>query len=341
MSKPTLKKIAERLNLSVGTVSKAIKDYPDISDKTKEKVKAVVEELSYKPNKFAQNLRNQESKIIGLIIPQIVHHFFSNIVLGVTEAAEKKGYLVIVLESTESYETEMKHLDLLIERHVDGLLLSLADNTIKYNHITEIIDQGVPIVLYDKISKSFDCHKVVIDDKKAAYNATKYLIDSGCKKIAHVRGPLKPQTTVDRFLGYKDALKDHHISFDKSIVFESEKISFDDGKEIAHRIKKNKNIDGVFAFTDLLASGILIGLVQEGVKIPEEISVMGFSNWRLTKMTSPSLSTVNQCGYEMGQKAFELLYEEIIAKKTNTKLKHKTIEIPTELVIRNSTKKPA
>ncbi len=337
MSKPTLKKIAKSLNLSVGTVSKAIKDYPDISEKTKERVKALVEKLNYKPNPFAQNLRNQESKIVGLIIPQIVHHLFANIVLGVTEAAEKKGYLVIVLESTESYENEMKHLDLLLRRNVDGLLLSLADNTIKYNHVVDIIKQGVPIVLYDKISKSIDCHKVVIDDKKAAYNATKYLIDSGCKKIAHLRGPLKPQTTIDRYEGYKNALKEYHIPFDKSIVFESKDLTFEDGKKIASEINKNKKIDGVFAFTDLLASGVLNGLQEVNVQIPQDISVMGFSNWLIAKITSPTLSTVDQPGYEMGKQAFNLLYEDIVANKNNTKLKHRTIELPTELIIRNST----
>ncbi len=311
---------------------------PDISEATKKRVKELVKKLNYNPNTFAQNLRYQESKIIGLIIPQLVHHFFSSIILGVTEAAERMGYLVIVLESAESYEVEKKHLDLLLKRNVDGLLLSLADNTVKYNHIVDVINQEIPLVLYDKISRSIDCHKVVIDDKKAAYDATKYLIESGCKKIAHVRGPLKPQTTIDRFLGYKNALNDYKIPFDNSIVYESEEYSFEDGKEIAKRIKNNGDVDGIFVFTDLLASGVLIGLVQEGVKVPEDISIIGFSNWRLTKMTSPTLSTVNQCGYEMGKEAFELLLEEIMARKKNKKIKHKIIEIPTELVIRESTR---
>ncbi len=335
----TLKEIAENLKLSVGTVSKALKDYPDISQATKDRVQSLVKELNYKPNSFAQNLRNQESKIIGLVIPQIVHHFFANIVLGVTEAAERKGYLVIVLESAESYETEKKHLDLLIKRNVDGLLLSLADNTIKYSHIVDIINQDHPIVLYDKISKSIDCHKVVIDDRKAAFNATEYLIkNTGCKKIAHIRGPLKPQTTIDRFQGYKDALKEYHIPFDKTIVFESKDLSFEDAKETAGDIVKIKKIDGVFASTDLLAAGVLKGLLEADVKIPEEISVIGFSNWLITKMTSPTLSTVDQPGYKMGMQAFDLLYDEIISRKKKIRIRHRTIELPTELIIRNSTR---
>jgi LacI family transcriptional regulator len=297
-----------------------------------------VKELNYKPNSFAQNLRNRESKIIGLIIPQIVHHFFANIILGVTEAAEKKGYLVIVLESAESYEVEKKHIDLLIKRNVDGLLLSLADNTIKYNHINDIIKMGVPIVLYDKISKSIDCNKIVIDDKKAAFNATKYLIDSGCKKIAHIRGTLKPQTTIDRFLGYKDALKAHQIPFDDSIVFESQELSFEDGKKFAKEIVANKEIDGVFAFTDLLAAGVLRGLQECGVNIPGDISVMGFSNWLITRITTPTLSTIDQPGYDMGLQAFNLIYEEIMSRKNQIRIRHRTIELPADLIIRNSTR---
>ena len=339
MSKTTIKHLAENLNLSIGTVSKALKDYPDISETTKKRVRNLVKELNYKPNSFAQNLRNQESKIIGLIIPQVVHHFFANIILGVTESAEKKGYLVIVLESAESYETEKKHLDLLLKRNVDGLLISLADNTIKYNHIIDIINQDHPIVLYDKISKSIDCHKVVIDDKKAAYNATKFLIKNvGCKKVAHIRGPLKPQTNIDRFQGYKNALKEYHIPFDKSLVFESHDLTFEDGKKIAADIIKNKEIDGVFAFTDVLAAGVLKGLKEANVRVPEDISVIGFSNWLLTKMTSPTLTTIDQPGYKMGMQAFHLLYEEIMSRKNNIRIRHRTIELPTELIIRNSTK---
>ena len=338
MIRTTLKDIAKRLNLSVGTVSKALKNYPDISQSTKDRVHALVKELNYKPNSFAQNLRNRESKIIGLIIPQIVHHFFANIILGVTEAAEKKGYLVIVLESAESYEVEKKHIDLLIKRNVDGLLLSLADNTIKYNHINDIINMGVPIVLYDKISKSIDCNKIVIDDKKAAFNATKYLIDSGCKKIAHIRGSLKPQTTIDRFLGYKNALKAHEIPFDDSIVFESKELSFEDGKKLAKEIVENKEIDGVFAFTDLLAAGVLRGLQECGVNIPGDISVMGFSNWLITRITTPTLSTIDQPGYDMGLQAFYLIYEEIMSRKNQIRIRHRTIELPADLIIRNSTR---
>lgn len=340
MPKVTLKKIAETLGLSTATVSKALKDYDDISPKTKLKVKELANSLNYKPNSFAQSLRNQESKIIGLIIPEIVHHFFANIILGVIKTAEKNGYLVITLQSDESYKIEKKQIELLLYRNVDGILISLADNTVNYKHINEIRQSGVPVVLYDKISKSIDCHRVVIDDQKAAFNATKHLIDIGCKKIAHVRGALKPQTTIDRFIGYKNALKTHNIPFDNSIVFETDHLTFEDGRLIADEIAlKHRDIDGVFAFTDLLATGILVGLKEHGFKIPEDISIIGFSNWFLTTITTPTLSTVDQPGFIMGEEAFRLLLEEINDIKKGNKIKYKTIEIPTEVIVRNSTKK--
>jgi len=339
MSKVTLKKIAETLGLSIATVSKALKDYGDISPKTKLKVKELASTLNYKPNSFAQSLRNQESKIIGLIIPQIVHHFFANIILAVIKTAEKNGYLVITLQSDESYRIEKKQIELLLNRNVDGILISLAENTVNYKHIKDIRESGVPVVLYDKISKSIDGHKIVIDDQKAAYNATKHLIDIGCKRIAHVRGSLKPQTTIDRFIGYKNALKAHNMAFDNSIVFETEHLTFEDGRKIADEIAMHhRDIDGVFAFTDLLATGVLVGLKEYGIKVPEEVSIIGFSNWFLTTITSPTLSTVDQPGFQMGEEAFKLLLEEINDIKKGTTPKYKTIEIPTKVIIRDSTK---
>jgi len=339
-SKITLQQIAERLGISTATVSKALKDYPDISDKTKSEVKKLAQKLKYKPNSFAQSLRNQESKIIGLITPQIVHHFFANIILGVIKAAEEKGYLVIILQSDELYENEKRQIDLLLDKNVDGILLSLAEDTVNFEHINEIIKHGTPVVLYDKISKLIRCHKVVINDRKAAFDATKYLIDSGCKRIAHIRGSLKPQTTIDRFLGYKNALESNGLVYDKSIVFEAEHLSYENGKDIGDEIfLDHEDIDGIFAFTDLLAAGVMVRLKELGKRIPEDISIIGFSNWFLTQITTPKLSTIDQPGYEMGEEVFKLLYEEIMTNKVNRSLvEYRTIEIPTKVIIRESTK---
>lgn len=340
MQKVTLKNIAEKLGISVATVSKALKNYPDVNKETKEKVLSLSQSLKYKPNSFAQNLRNQESKAIGLIIPEIVHYFFSNIIEGVVASAEKEGYLVILLKSDESFAHEKKLLELLVRKNVDGILLSLSGHTIRFDHIKEIINLGIPVVLYDRISKSLNCSKVLINDINAAFNATEYLIKTGCKKIAHISGELKPQTTIDRFIGYKKALEKNNIPYDKSLVYLSENLSFEDGCNLAEKIiSDHPDLDGVFVLTDLLAAGVLNKFSELKINVPNQVSVMGFSNWFLSLITTPRLSTINQPGKEMGEKAFNLLFEEIKILKEGKPFEPKIIEIATQVIVRDSTKK--
>ncbi|CAM1358476.1 LacI family DNA-binding transcriptional regulator [Tenacibaculum xiamenense] len=338
-NKITLKSIAKELNLSVATVSKALKDYKDISEDTKQKVLEYATKFKYKPNSFAQSLRSNESRIIGLIIPEIVHHFFSNIINGVIVTARKKGYFVLVMPSEESYEDEVNQIKLLTEKNVDGILVSLSNDTINYSHIKQVINSGVPVVLYDRISKLISASKVQIDDIQAAIKATEHLINIGCKKIAHIRGPLKPQTTIDRAKGYRQALQDNNITYDKNLVYNAENMSYEDGYNLAELIlREHPEVDGIFCFTDLVAMGALKKLNELGISIPEQISIVGFSNWFITQTSSPTLTTINQPGFLIGQEACNILIEEIHAKRDNRPFEHKTIKIPTELVIRESTK---
>ena len=340
MPKPTLKKLAKILGLSPATVSKALKNYPDINENTKKRVLDLAASLNYQPNALAQGLRNKESKIVGLVIPEIAHDFFSNIISGVIKAAEKKGYLVIVLYTNESFEQEKIHLKQLTDKNVDGILLSLSDNTTQHKHIKHVIDRGIPVVLFDKISKLIKSSKVIIDDQKAAFNATQYLIDTGCKKIAHIRGDLKPQTTIDRFIGYKRALSQNNIPFNNALVYRCKSLSFGEGYRLAKKIlKDHEDVDAVFAFTDLVAAGVLKRFNELNIQVPKQVSVMGFSDWFLTKITTPTLSTVHQPGFEMGIKSFEALYKDICALKEEGKIIPEIIEIPTYIVPRKSTRK--
>ncbi|MCB4806810.1 LacI family transcriptional regulator [Tamlana sp. 62-3] len=341
MKQATLKDIAEQLNLSVTTVSKALKGYPDVSKKTRAMVKELAKTLNYKPNTFAVNLRTKESKTIGLIIPVIVHHFFSNVIRGIVAQAEKKGYLVIILQSNESYELEKKQLDLLISQRVDGIIISLANGTADFSHINAIIAQDKPLVMFDKIAKVVQCSKVIIDDRKAAYMATQHLIDTGCKRIAHFRGALLPQNSIDRFLGYKKALIDNGFTYDPSLVYicECGDMSFEEGQKNAKQLLEDHNdVDGIFINTDLVAIGAMTEFSKRGVKIPEDISIVGFSNWFMSSVISPSLTTIDQPGYDMGKSAFKQLFKEIKAKKKNTAFTPKTVTLETALVKRDSTK---
>ncbi|MBC3846119.1 LacI family DNA-binding transcriptional regulator [Winogradskyella echinorum] len=341
MKPVTLKQIAETLNMSVSTVSKALKDYPDVSKKTKRLVKETVDLLNYKPNAFAVNLRTKESKTIGLIIPEVVHHFFSSVIKGIIARAEKKGYLVIILQSNESYELEKKQIDLLLSKRVDGILISLANGTGNFKHLNDLISQDLPLVMFDKIAKIVNCSKVIINDRKAAYTATQHLIDTGCKRIAHFRGPLLPQNSIDRFLGYKKALTDNGLPYDPSLVYicECGDNSFEEGKESARKLlNDHTDVDGIFINTDMVAIGAITEFNKLGIKIPEDISVVGFSNWFMSSVISPTLTTINQPGYEMGKEAFKLLYKEIKNRKQNSPIKLKTIELETKLIKRGSTK---
>jgi len=340
MKPVTLKQIAEQLNISVATVSKALKDYSDVSKSTKAKVQDLAKTLNYKPNAFAVNLRTRESKTIGLIIPEIVHHFFSNVIKGIITEAEKKGYLVIILPSNESYELEKKQIGLLLSQRVDGILISLANSTDDFAHLEEVVTSKKPLVMFDKIAKRVNCSKVIINDRKAAYEATQHLINIGCKRIAHFRGALLPLNSIDRFLGYRKALLDHNLPYDPSLVYISEcgDMSFEEGRMNAQKLLQDHNdVDGIFINTDLVAIGALTEFNKMGVKVPEDIKIVGFSNWFMSTVISPTLTTIDQPGYLMGEAAFKQLYKEIMAIKNKEEHLPQTIELETKLLVREST----
>lgn len=338
MKEVTLKQIAENLGISITTVSKALKDYPDVSKKTKALVKKEAKKLNYKPNVFAVNLRTKESKTVGLIIPEVVHHFFSSVINGIIEQAEKKGYLVIILQSNESYKLEKKQIDLLISKRVDGIMISLANKTVDISHLKRVMELEVPLVMFDKISKLLDCSKIIINDRAAAYTATKHLIDRGCRRIAHFRGALLPQNSIDRFLGYKKALEDHGLEYDSSLVYICDNVDYDDGINAANQLlKDHDDVDGIFAITDLAAIGAISVFNEKGIKVPDDVAIMGFSNWFVSSAITPSLSTVDQPGYEMGKRTFKQLYKEMKARRENEEVELRTIELETKLIKRNST----
>ncbi len=339
MKPVTLKQIAETLGISVATVSKALRNYPDVSEKNKKLVNDLAKALNYVPNPSAVNLRTQKSKTIGVIVPAIVHHFFSSVIKGILEVAEKEGYMVILMQSNESFEMEKKQVDLLINKNVDGVLISLARNTNDFSHLKKIMDYGIPLTLFDKIAKTVDCSKVIIDDRKAAYDAVSYLIKKGYKRIAHFRGDLNPQNSIDRFLGYKQALIDNNIEYDKSLVFIcNNDDDFEDGYSAAAELDKThrKSIDAIFCITDVVAIGALKYFNDHKISVPKDIALFGFSNWFMSSVVTPSLSTVNQPGYEMGKQSAKILLEELDAKYKGLAITPKKVILETSLVIRNS-----
>ena len=334
----TLKEIAAKLGISITTVSKALKNYPDVSEKTRNAVLELAKSLHFTPNSFAVNLRTKESKTIGLIIPEVVHHFFSNIINGIIAEAEKNDYLVIIVQSNESLELEKKQVELLLNKRVDGILMSLSNESNNDDHIKEIVNRNTPFVMFDKINKLINCSKVIINDQKAALNATEHLIEMGCKKIAHIRGPVNPQNAVDRFLGYKKALEKNNIPFDPKLVYTCVGAGFDEGYNFAKQMMiEHPDIDGIFAVTDMVAVGATTYLKEINIAIPQQIKVIGFSNWFMGQVITPKLSTIDQPGYEMGVASFTLLLEEMICVKNDKPFTPRTIELPTSVIKREST----
>ena len=338
MKNLTLKDIAAALNISVTTVSKALKNYPDVNLKTKERVKAYAEKVNFTPNSFAASLRTKESKTIGIVIPRLNHFFFSSILRGIICEAEKHEYMTFILCSDESYELERIQIQRLLNKNVDAIFLSIADRTHDLKHIQNIIDKETSLVIFDKYSKLTSCSSVVIDDRKAAYNAVDHLIKKGKKRIAHFRGPLLPQNSIDRFLGYRQALEENGLEYDKDLVFICDEINDSEGYEhMQYILDKKLDVDAVFGVADLPAIGALKCLTDNGIKIPEEIAVIGFSNWLMSSLVTPSLSTIDQPGELMGRKAFQVFVDERDAKKRNEPIEFKKYEIETTLIERKST----
>jgi LacI family transcriptional regulator len=225
-----------------------------------------------------------------------------------------------------------------MNKRVDGIIISLSNESNDDEHLKAILDKNIPFVLIDKISKLINCSKVIIDDRKAAFDAVNHLISKGCKKIAHIRGPENPQNAIDRFLGYKTALEKNELTYDKSLVHTCKNVTYEEGYNFAKKlITDHPNIDGIFCITDLVAFGVLTYLNEIHVNVPNQIAVIGFSNWFMSEVISPKLSTIEQPGFEMGTASFLLLKEEIESMKNHNKRISKTITLDTKLIIREST----
>ena len=293
--------------------------------------------VNFRPNTVAASLRTQETLMIGIILPNVSNYFFGSVLKGVIDAAEKAGYVVLVLHSNESYETEKKHIERLLFQKVDGVFISLSQETYETEHLQKVIDAGKVLIQFDKISKLIPSSKVVIDDRQAAFDATQHLILSGKKRIAHLRGPLLPQVSIDRFLGYKAALAKYQIPFEAELVVTCPKGNDAEGYSALEKLwERHLEIDGIFAHADLVAVGALRFLKEKQIDVPKEVSVIGFSNWLISSKVSPTLSTVDQPGIRMGQIIFNQFLEEHNNKKAGQNITPQTHTLPTSLIIRAS-----
>jgi LacI family transcriptional regulator len=332
----TIKDIAKELEISVSTVSRALKNHPDIGAETKKLVQEKARQLKYEPNLMALGLRKNKSNTIGVIIPEIVHHFFSSVISGIEDLAYDRGYNVMVCQSNETFEREVMNAQALLSSRVDGVLVSISKTTFNFDHFRNFINQGIPIVFFDRVCPDILTDRVIIDDEAGAFLAVEHLIKIGCKKIAHFTAPQNLLIAQGRLAGYKRALRQFNIEFDPKMVLHC------DSRELALEktipfFNEHPEVDGLFAVNDSTAIAVIQILNKLGKQVPKDIAVVGFGDGPNALITAPSLTTIEQKGYEMGTEAVSFLFDKIEKENTSENFQTKVI-LPT-LVKRDSTKR--
>jgi LacI family transcriptional regulator len=330
----TIYDLARKLDLSIATISRALKDDPVVSKKTKKRIADLAQELGYRSNHFARNLRTRRTMTIGVIIPRINSYFMSAVIAGMENIANHEGYNLIISQSSESVDKERANAATFFNNRVDGLLVSLAYDTTNLAHFEPFFSKKIPLIFFDRVAEHKDCTCILIDNQKAAYDATTHLISLGRRRIIHITAPSKRNVYTDRLKGYKEALADNHIPYRDDYVIAGN-LSQEAGADAATLIRSMSPLpDAVFAANDNCAVGCMVAIRQMGIQIPKDIAFVGFNNDPLTTVVEPNLTTVNYPGYEMGQLAARSLIDHL--NGTSNIHSTNTILLRSELVIRDS-----
>ena len=329
----TIVDIAKKLGISASTVSRALSDHPDIKKETKEKVKKIAKELRYYPNPIAQSLKNNRTRTIGVIVPEIKHDFFSSAISGIEEVAYQSGYTIILCQSNESFEREVINTNMLMHHRVAGVLVSISQNTKCGDHFQDLIKRRIPLVFFDRVCEDVVASKVVIDDYKSAFDAVTFLIGKKYKRIAHFSGPKELDICKKRWRGYIDALKRADIYLQNGYVRYGGMHEQDGYASMDSMLREKLIPDAIFAVNDPVAIGAFQRIKEARLRIPDDVAIMGFSNNKITTMIDPQLTTVDQPSFEMGKKSAEILINII----ENKMVKPRTLVLDTTLLVRGST----
>lgn len=331
MRKVTIVDIAHELDLSPSTVSRALNGIGRMNPETRQQILSLAKKWDYHPNPHAQRLKKVKTSTIGLIVPKLTHHFYSQIVKGVDTVLDEIGFQQIICVSNEEYEKEKNAADALLNARVDGLLVALSNETNNYNHIQHFIDEEIPVVFLDRMCEDIQAPYVMTNDFEGAKMATQHLIDIGCNNIAFVKGPEFISTTFSRFMGYKEALQKSNIPLDDKFI-----IIHENRQHLRERLAElmtDYKIDGLLAHSDYHAFRAMEIIQQLDYKVPEDISIIGYADEPLAYYTTPKITTVKQPAFEIGKIGMELLLQEI-----NTGEKGEPQILNTELIMRQSTK---
>ena len=326
------------MNLSVSSISRALNDHPSIGEETKKRVKKLAEELGYFPNSVASNFRQNRTYSIGIIAPRIDVYFHSLVISGIEEVMYKSGYNVMIYQSRDSLEREKAITNILQNNRVEGIISCPSIETTDCDHFCKFKTMGIPVVFYDRIPNSNDFSKITINDYEAAFNATEHLISMGCKRISHIAGNQNTGIFSERLRGYKEALEKHHLNVDPDLIIYTSNLSYEDGVKSAQKLLSlPQQPDGIFCANDYTAISAMQVFLKANYKIPQDIAVVGFSNYPISRIIEPHLTTIDDRAFEMGKTAAKLLLRQIEEK--NALISSETIVLKSELIIRDSTRK--
>lgn len=329
----TIKDIARELNISVSTVSRALQNHPDISERTKDLVRDCARQLNYKPNIMASNLRTSKNTTIGVVIPELNHHFFSSILDGIEQTANEAGYNILICQTGEDVQKEIRSVQTLIGSRVAGMLVGVSKQTAQLHHLQEVLDNSIPLVLYDRPCPSLPCDQVVSDDYMGAFNAVEYLIQTSKRKVMFMSSSFQLEVSRRRYQGWRDALMRYHIPIHDNMIVECDTRS---GAIIAtpRILQSEDRPEAIFCVNDDCAAGVLHAAQIMGVKVPDELSICGFSNAPICRATVPMLTTVQQHGVAIGKRATMRLLKRLAGEDRIPQ----TEMVPTDLIVRETTK---
>lgn len=335
--KVTIHDIARELNTTASTVSRALQDHPRISRSMKTAVWELAKKLNYQPNSIASSLRKGRGNTIGVVVPRIDRYFFSSVIRGIEDVAFDAGYHILICQSYDSWEREKAIVENLMNGKVDGLLVSLATGTQDLTHFQVIQGKGIPLIFFDRVPEHLDVNKVEIDDFAGAFKAVDHLVSQGCKQIVHFSGPQHVSVYRNRFEGYRSALLKNGLLFRDDLVF-NDVIARESGEQAAIKISKMKPLpDGIFAASDFSALGAILKLKELGLRIPQDVAIVGFANEPFDDMLTPGLSSIDQHSIEMGHNVAKLFLDELTASHS-AKVPKRVILNP-ELHLRDSSMK--
>lgn len=335
----TIYDIAKGLGISPTTVSRALNDHPTVNKQTKKRIYNAANEMGYRSNIFASNLRSKRTHTIGVIVPRLNSPFQSSVIAGMEKVANVAGFNLVISQSLELLEKEITNARTMFNSRVDGLLVSIVNDPAHIDHFTPFFKKGIPLLFFDRVSNKEGCTGVIIDNVQAAYDATQHLISEGCRNIIHVLGNIKINVYANRLKGYRYALMDHGFPFLEQNVIQSD-LHEESGDLIVQKILAMKNRpDGLFVSNDTCAASCIKALKCAGLRIPADIAVVGFNNDMISRLMEPNLTTINYPGYEMGEIAMKSLVHHLEGHLGEALQNTNTITLRSELIIRESSKK--